>query len=115
MVLTCLDAAKVLAERGIECEIVDPRTLRPLDTGMIVDSVRKTGRCVIVEVGWPVAGFGAEVAYQVQRHCLDALDAPVERVTSDDVPMPYAKNLEDLVQPQVADVVAAVRRALDLD
>ena len=114
MVLTCLDAAKVLAERGIECEIVDPRTLRPLDTGMIVDSVRKTGRCVIVEVGWPVAGFGAEVAYQVQRHCLDALDAPVERVTSDDVPMPYAKNLEDEVQPQVKDVVAAALRVLYL-
>ena len=114
MVLTCLDAAKVLAERGIECEIVDPRTLRPLDTGMIVESVRKTGRCVIVEVGWPVAGFGAEVAYQVQRHCLDALDAPVERVTSDDVPMPYAKNLEDEVQPQVKDVVAAALRVLYL-
>ncbi len=114
MVHVCTDAAKVLAERGIECEVVDPRTLRPLDTEIIVDSVRKTGRCVIVEVGWPVAGFGAEVAYQVQRHCLDALDAPVERVTSDDVPMPYAKNLEDEVQPQVKDVVAAVERALYL-
>ena len=70
---------------------------------------------MIVEVGWPVAGFGAEVAYQVQRQSLDALDAPIERVTSDDVPMPYAKNLEDEVQPQVRDVVAAVRRALYLD
>jgi pyruvate dehydrogenase E1 component beta subunit len=115
MVHTCLDAAKVLAGDGIECEVVDPRTLRPLDTDLIVESVTKTGRCVIVEVGWPVAGFGAEVAYQVQRRCLDHLDAPVERVTSDDVPMPYAKNLEDEVQPQVADVVAAVRRALYLD
>ena len=115
MVHTCLDAAKALAEDGIECEVVDPRTLRPLDVDIIVESVRKTGRCVIVEVGWPVAGFGAEVAYQVQRHCLDQLDAPVERVTSDDVPMPYAKNLEDEVQPQIADVVAAVRRALYLD
>ena len=114
MVQTCADAAKVLAERGIECEIVDPRTLRPLDTEIIIDSVRKTGRCVIVEVGWPVAGFGAEVAYQVQRHCLDALDAPVERVTSDDVPMPYAKNLEDEVQPQVKDVIAAALRVLYL-
>jgi pyruvate dehydrogenase E1 component beta subunit len=87
----------------------------PLDVPMICDSVRKTGRCVIVEVGWPQAGFGAEVAYQVQRQCLDALDAPVERVCSDDVPMPYAKNLEDEVQPQVKDVVAAVRRTLYLD
>ena len=77
--------------------------------------MQKTGRCVIVEVGWPVGGFGAEVAYQLQRHCLDALDAPIERVTSDDVPMPYAKNLEDEVQPQVKDVVAAVRRALYLE
>jgi pyruvate dehydrogenase E1 component beta subunit len=115
MVHTCLAAADELAKAGIEAEVVDPRTLRPLDVPIIVESVQKTGRCVIVEVGWPVAGFGAEVAYQVQRHCLDALDAPVERVTSDDVPMPYAKNLEDQVQPQVADVVAAVRRALYLD
>ena len=114
MVLTCLDAAKELAKEGIECEVVDPRTLRPLDTEIITTSVRKTGRCVIVEVGWPVAGFGAEVAYQVQKSCLDALDAPIERVTSDDVPMPYAKNLEDEVQPQVHDVVAAVKRALYL-
>jgi len=116
MVWTCLDAAKVLsAEHGIECEVVDPRTLRPLDVDLITNSVKKTGRCVIVEIGWPVAGFGAEVAYQVQRHCLDSLDAPVERVCSDDVPMPYAKNLEDEVQPQVKDVVAAVKRALYLE
>jgi pyruvate dehydrogenase E1 component beta subunit len=115
MVWTCLDAAKQLAEEGIECEVVDPRTLRPLDTDLLVESVTKTGRCVIVEIGWPVAGFGAEVAYQIQKHCLDALDAPIERVTSDDVPMPYAKNLEDEVQPQVADVVAAVKRALYLE
>ena len=115
MVHVCLDAAKELAKQGIDAEIVDPRTLRPLDSAIICDSVKKTGRCVIVEVGWPQAGFGAEIAYQVQRQCLDALDAPVERVCSDDVPMPYAKNLEDEVQPQVKDVIAAVRRALYLD
>ena len=115
MVWTCLDAAKALAEEGIDCEVVDPRTLRPLDVPLLVESVTKTGRCVIVEIGWPVAGFGAEVAYQLQRHCLDALDAPIERVTSDDVPMPYAKNLEDEVQPQVKDVIAAVKRALYLE
>ncbi|MCB9563700.1 MAG: pyruvate dehydrogenase complex E1 component subunit beta [Kofleriaceae bacterium] len=114
MVWTCLDAAKVLAEEGIEAEVVDPRTLRPLDTPLIVESVKKTGRCVIVEVGWPHAGFGAEVAYQVQQHALDFLDAPIERVCSDDVPMPYAKNLEIEVQPQVEDVIAAVKRALYL-
>jgi pyruvate dehydrogenase E1 component beta subunit len=114
MVHTCLDAAKALAAEGIEAEVVDPRTLRPLDVEVITTSVRKTGRCVIVEVGWPLAGYGAEIAYQVQRHCMDYLDAPVERVTSDDVPMPYAKNLEDEVQPQVKDVVGAVKRALYL-
>ena len=115
MVWTCLDAAKVLSEQGIECEVVDPRTLRPLDVETLATSVKKTGRCVIVEVGWPVAGFGAEVAYQMQKHCMDMLDAPIERVTSDDVPMPYAKNLELEVQPQVADVVAAVKRALYME
>jgi pyruvate dehydrogenase E1 component beta subunit len=114
MVWTCLEAAKTLAEEGIECEVVDPRTLRPLDVETLANSVSKTGRCVIVEVGWPVAGYGAEVAYQMQKHCMDSLDAPIERVTSDDVPMPYAKNLEDEVQPQVKDVVAAVRRVLYL-
>ncbi len=114
MVWTCLDAAKELAKEGIEAEVVDPRSLRPLDAATICASVKKTGRCVIAEIGWPVAGFGAEIAYQIQRQCLDSLDAPVERVTSDDVPMPYAKNLEDEVQPQVADVVAAVKRALYL-
>jgi pyruvate dehydrogenase E1 component beta subunit len=115
MVWTCLDAAKELAKEGIECEIVDPRTLRPLDVDTLAKSVKKTGRCVIVEVGWPVAGFGAEIAYQIQRLCMDSLDAPIERVCSDDVPMPYAKNLEDEVQPQVKDVVAAVKRALYLE
>ena len=115
MVWTCLDAAKQLADDGIDCEVVDIRSLRPLDVDTLAASVQKTGRCVIVECGWPVAGFGAEVAYQIQRHCMDALDAPIERVTSDDVPMPYAKNLEDEVQPQVKDVVAAVRRVLYLD
>jgi pyruvate dehydrogenase E1 component beta subunit len=115
MVWTCLDAAKQLAGDDIAAEVVDVRTLRPLDVDTIVASVRKTGRCVIVEVGWPLAGFGAEIAYQVQRACMDSLDAPIERVTSDDVPMPYAKNLEDEVQPRVADVVRAVRRALYLE
>ncbi|MDQ3341183.1 MAG: pyruvate dehydrogenase complex E1 component subunit beta [Myxococcota bacterium] len=115
MVWTCLEAAKQLAEEGIEAEVVDVRTLRPLDVETLATSVKKTGRCVVVEVGWPVAGYGAEVAYQMQRHCMDMLDAPIERVTSDDVPMPYAKNLEDQVQPQVADVIAAVKRALYLE
>ena len=115
MMHTALQAAKPLAEQGIEMEVVDPRTLRPLDDELITESVKKTGRCVIVEEGWPVCGYGAEVAYRVQRSCLDHLDAPVERVTSDDVPMPYARNLELEVLPQVKDVVAAVKKVLYLE
>jgi len=111
----CLAAADQLAEMGIEAEVVDPRTLRPLDDQIIFDSVQKTGRCIIVEVGWPMCGYGAEVAYRVQRNCLDFLDAPIERVTSDDVPMPYALELEREVMPQPHDVITAVKQALYLE
>jgi len=112
---TVLAAAEALEAMGISAEVVDPRTLRPFDEHTIVDSVRKTGRCVICEVGWANAGFGAEIAYRIQRACLDALDAPVERVTSKDYSMPYARNLELEVIPQPDDVVAAAKRALYLD
>jgi pyruvate dehydrogenase E1 component beta subunit len=109
---TALDAAKVLAKEGIEVEIVDPRTLRPFDDDLVFSSVRKTHRCVVVQEAWPVAGFGAEVAYRVQNACMDDLDAPVERVAGDDVPMPYARNLELEVLPAVKDVVAAVKKVM---
>jgi pyruvate dehydrogenase E1 component beta subunit len=112
--MTALEAAKRLAEQGIEAEVVDPRTLRPLDDEPIFESVRKTGRCVVVEEGWPVAGFGAEISDRVQRECFDALDAPVLRVSSADVPMPYAKTLETAYLPQPDKVVEAVRRVLYL-
>jgi pyruvate dehydrogenase E1 component beta subunit len=115
MLHTALDAAKQLAQEGIDCEVVDPRTLRPLDEELIIESVRKTHRCVIAEEGWPMCGYGAEVAYRVQRHCMDSLDAPIERVTSDDVPMPYARNLEVEVLPQPKDVIRAVKAALYLE
>jgi pyruvate dehydrogenase E1 component beta subunit len=115
MVELALAAAEQLAQEGIEVEVVDPRTLRPLDDQTISQSVRKTGRCVILEIGWPVAGFGAEIAYRVQRDCLEHLDAPVERVTSDDVPMPYAANLEQDVIPQIPDAVRAVKKVLYLE
>jgi pyruvate dehydrogenase E1 component beta subunit len=114
-VWTCLEAATELAKQGIEAEVVDVRSLRPLDSETIAASVRKTGRCIIVELGWPVCGYGAEIAFQVQRDCMDYLDAPIARVTAEDVPMPYAKNLELEVQPQPHDVVAATRKALYLD
>ncbi len=111
-VVTSLEAAKRLATEGIEAEVVDPRTLRPLDDEPIFESVRKTNRCVIVEEGWPVAGFGAEIADRVQRECFDSLDAPVLRVTSTDVPMPYAKTLEKLYLPQPEKVMDAVKKVL---
>jgi pyruvate dehydrogenase E1 component beta subunit len=115
MVGLCLEAAEAIAEQhGVSAEVLDPRSLRPLDVEAIVASVQKTGRAVIVEVGWPVCGFGAEIAYQIQRECLDYLDAPIERVTSDDVPMPYARNLEIKVMPQVADVTGAIEKVLYL-
>lgn len=115
MVHTCLETAELLAQDGIDAEVVDPRTLRPLDDQIIIDSVKKTGRCVIVEQGWPMCGYGAEIAYRVQRACMDYLDAPIERVTSDDVPMPYAANLEIEVQPQTNDVIRAVKQVLYLE
>lgn len=115
MVALVLKAAEELAKEGIDAEVVDPRTLRPLDMPTIIESVKKTGRCVIVEPGWQNCGLGGEIAYQLQRECLDFLDAPVERVTQEDVPMPYAKNLEAEVMPQVKDVIAAVKKVLYLD
>ncbi len=112
MVHTALDAATELAKEGIELEVVDPRTLRPLDDQMIFDSVRKTNRCIILEEGWPFAGLGAEIAYRIMKEGFDYLDAPVVRVTGEDVPMPYAKNLEHEVFPSVEKVVRAVKDVL---
>jgi pyruvate dehydrogenase E1 component beta subunit len=112
-VITALAAAAKLAEEGIEAEVVDPRTLRPLDEDIIFDSVRKTNRCVVVEEGWRMAGFGAEIADRVQLNCFDDLDAPIVRVTSADVPMPYAKTLETAYLPQPSKVVDAVHSVLN--
>jgi pyruvate dehydrogenase E1 component beta subunit len=107
-----LQAAELLAADGIEAEVVDPRTLRPLDEDLIFESVRKTNRCVVVEEGWRYAGFGAEIADRVQRECFDALDAPVIRVTAADVPMPYSRMLEKAFLPQPEKVVQAVHQVL---
>ena len=104
-----LKAADELAKEGIEAEIVDLRTLRPLDTETIVASVKKTGRAVTVEEGWQQNGVGAEVAARIMEHAFDYLDAPVARVSGKDVPMPYAANLEKLALPSVAEVVAAAK------
>jgi pyruvate dehydrogenase E1 component beta subunit len=107
-----LAAADTLAKDGVEAEVVDPRTLRPLDDELIFESVRKTNRCVVVEEGWRYAGFGAEIADRVQRECFDSLDAPVLRVTSADVPMPYSRMLEKAYLPQPDKVIEAVQQVL---
>ncbi|HXG20835.1 MAG TPA: pyruvate dehydrogenase complex E1 component subunit beta [Methylomirabilota bacterium] len=112
MVYVAQDAAAELAKQSIEVEIIDPRTIRPLDEEVILRSVRKTNRCVIVEEGWPFAGAGAEISYRVTNKAFDYLDSPVVRVTAEDVPMPYAKNLEHLVLPNVEKVVNAVKSVL---
>jgi len=104
-----LQAADILAAEGISAEVIDLRSLRPLDTETVVNSVRKTNRLVNVEEGWPQNGIGAEIAAQMMEHAFDDLDAPVLRVTGKDVPMPYAANLEKLALPTVDDVVAAAK------
>ena len=110
MVGVALKAAETLAAEGIECEVVNLRSLRPLDTATVVESVKKTSRLVTVEEGWPYAGIGAEIAMQVIEHCFDWLDAPPVRVSGLDVPLPYAANLEKLALPQPQWVVDAVKK-----
>ena len=112
MVATALQAAGQLAADGIEAEVIDPRTIRPLDEEAILASVRKTNRLVVAHEGWRRWGFGAEVAALVQDHAFDWLDAPVERVGSRDVPMPYNDTLERAVIPSAADIIAAAKRAM---
>jgi pyruvate dehydrogenase E1 component beta subunit len=104
-----LKAAEELAKEGIEAEVIDLRTLRPMDTDTIVASVKKTGRAVTVEEGWQQNGVGAEIAARIMEHAFDYLDAPVTRVSGKDVPMPYAANLEKLALPSAAEVVEAAK------
>ncbi len=108
---TALSAADRLErEDGISAEVIDPRTLRPMDIDTILESVRRTNRCVIVEEGWTVCGIGSQVVDDIQREAFDYLDAPVTRVTGADTPHPYAKNLEQLHFPQADFIVKAVRQ-----
>jgi pyruvate dehydrogenase E1 component beta subunit len=104
-----LKAAEELVAEGIDAEVIDLRTLRPMDTATLVESVKKTGRAVTVEEGWKQSGVGAEVAARLMEEAFDYLDAPVARVSGKDVPMPYAANLEKLALPSVADVVEAAK------
>ena len=115
MVKIALAAAEELAKEGIDVEVVDPRTIRPLDEELLIQSVKKTGRCVILEEGWPFNGVGAEIAYRVNKACFDDLDAPIERLTGADMPMPYNHNLEAQCIPDVARAMSAIKRALYLE
>jgi pyruvate/2-oxoglutarate/acetoin dehydrogenase E1 component len=108
MVLTAQEAAEKLEKEGISVEIVDPRTLNPLDIHTIVASVKKTHRVIVVEEDWKTGGVGAEISSQIYEHAFTVLDAPIMRVAGKDTPMPYAKNLEHAAIPQVEDIIQAV-------
>lgn len=115
MVPVALKAAEVLQEQGISCEVIDPRTIWPLDIETIIESVKKTNRVVVAEESHPFCGVAAEISTEITERAFDYLDAPVKRVSGADVPMPYAKNLEDLAIPGVEQIVAAVREVAYLD
>ena len=110
MVGKALEAASQLAEEGVDAEVIDLRTIRPLDEEAIIESVAKTNRIIVVEEGWPTCGIGSEVAALMMEKAFDFLDAPLLRVCGEDVPMPYAANLETLALPQVADIVDAAKK-----
>lgn len=107
-----LAAAEELAKDGVDAEVIDLRTLRPMDIETVVASVKKTNRCVTIEEGWPQSGVGAEIAAKIMENAFDYLDAPVARITGKDVPMPYAANLEKLALPSVPEVVEAAKAVL---
>ena len=115
MVLVAMQVADTLAKEGINCDVVDLRTVRPMDVEAIATSVRKTNRAVVLEEGWEMAGIGAQVVDYIQRDCFDYLDAPVVRVHQENVPMPYAKNLERAAKPDAAKTIAAVKKVMYLD
>lgn len=112
MVQTSLQAAEQLAKEGIEAEVVDLRTLRPLDMGPVLESFRKTNRAVIAEEGWRSYGVGAEVAARLYEQAFDFIDAPIQRVAQDEVPLPYNRKLEQEALPQVDDVIRAVKEVI---
>lgn len=108
--IKALEAAKILEQEGISAEVIDLRTLRPLDEETIIKSVQKTNRCVVVEETWAQGGIGAYIMSVINDHAWDSLDAPVVRVSGEPVPMPYAKNLEELTLPQPDKIAAAARK-----
>ena len=112
MVLVALSVADTLAKEGINVEVVDLRSVRPIDVEAIKASVKKTNRAVVLEEGWEIAGIGAQLVDYIQRDCFDYLDAPVIRVHQEDVPMPYAKNLERAAKPDAGKAIAAIKKVL---
>jgi len=110
-----LEAAAELEKLGVDAEVIDLRSLRPLDEETIYASVRKTNRAVVIDESWPVASFGSHVAWLISHNCFDVLDAQVELVSSEDVPMPYNHAMELAVQPSVEKIVAAAKRVLYMD
>ena len=110
MVGKALEAAEKLAEQGIDPEVINLRTIRPLDRYTILESVKKTNRIVTCEEGWPFAGIGAEIAALIGEHAFDYLDAPLARVCAADVPLPYAANLEALALPQMEEIIHAAKK-----
>ncbi len=115
MVLVAMQAADTLAKEGIKIDVVDLRTIRPMDVEAITTSVKKTNRAVVLEEGWEICGIGAQVVDYIQRHCFDDLDAPVLRVHQEDVPMPYAKALEKAAKPDLAKTIAAVKKVMYIE
>ena len=112
MALVALQAAEELSKDGIEADVLDLRTLKPLDTETLLESVQKTGRVVIVEEGWKFSGLGAQIAETIYSRGFDSLDGPIVRVAGEEVPMPYSRPLEDLAIPDLERVVSAVRHIL---
>merc|ERR1711966_489853 len=111
MVGLALEAAEALSASGTSCEVINLRTIRPIDRDTIIESVKKTGRVVSIETGWPQCGVGSEIAaIMMESDAFNWLDAPMERITGADIPMPYATDLENASLPQVEDVVATVNR-----
>jgi pyruvate dehydrogenase E1 component beta subunit len=115
MIPVALKAAEELEKQGVSCEVIDPRTIRPLDIETIIESVKKTNRVVVAEESHPFCGVAAEISTEINERAFDYLDAPVRRVTGADVPMPYAKNLEKLAIPDVEQIIAAVREVAYMD
>ncbi|MBT0663875.1 alpha-ketoacid dehydrogenase subunit beta [Geobacter pelophilus] len=112
MTILALQAADELAKEGVSCEVIDLRTLSPLDTTTLIASAQKTGRAVVVEECWRTAGLGGDIAHRIHEACFDTLLAPVKRVAGLDVPMPYSREIEKICIPQAANIIAAVKEAL---